>query len=342
MRLMRIGSFDTADRVLVVAEIGNNHEGNADLAAQLVREAAASGARAVKFQVVRARHLVSARDEARFARLSSFELPYETFAALAELARSLGLLFIATPLDLASARFLADRVDAFKIASGDNDFYPLLECVAASGRPLIVSSRLSDLEQITRSTRAVEATWDRVGVPKAARQLAVLHCVSSYPAPPEDVHLSALAILERELHCTIGYSDHTLGTEACIAAVAAGAQIVEKHFTIDKQYSAFRDHQLSADPEELRELVAAIARVTTLLGRPHKAIQPSEAAQVQAIRRSIVAAADLPAGHQLVFDDLTWIRPATGLRPGDEPRLIGRTLRRAVAFGEPILLADVT
>jgi sialic acid synthase SpsE len=338
---MHIGSFDTSNRVLVVAEIGNNHEGHADVAEELVRQAAACGAGAVKFQVFRARHFVSRRDEARFARLSSFELPYETFASLATLARSLGLLFIATPLDLPSSRFLADHVDAMKIASGDNDFFPLLDEAARSAKPIIVSSGLSDLAQIARSTHYIVERWQRFGVPEAARQLAVLHCVSSYPTPPEDVHLSALGTLARALNCTIGYSDHTLGIDACLAAVAAGARIIEKHFTVDKHYSDFRDHQLSADPQDLRALVAGIARVAQLLGRPEKALQPSEAAHAQAIRRSIVAAADLPAGHRIESDDLMWIRPADGLRPGDEPRLIGHALKHPIALGEPIRLVDI-
>lgn len=338
---MNIGNIDTRERVLVVAEIGNNHEGNAAIAERLVREAAACGADAVKFQVFKTPYFVSARDQARFARLSSFELPFETFAELGRLARSLGLLFVATPLDLESARFLIERVDALKIASADNDFYPLLELAAASGRPLIVSSGLTDLEQIAYTKRTIEDAWERAAVSQPARQLAILHCVTSYPAPPEEVHLASIELLSRELGCTVGYSDHTLGNEACVAAVAAGARIIEKHFTLDKGYSDFRDHQLSADPSDLRDLVAAVRRTAILRGRTGKSMQPSEAALADAIRRSIVAAADLPTGHRLTPSDLTWIRPRTGLRPGDEPRLLGRTLKRAIAFGEPIMALDV-
>lgn len=338
---MRIGRFDTGERVLVVAEIGNNHEGDRAAAERLVREAAAAGADAVKFQVFRTEYFVSSRDEARFARLQSFELPFETFADLGELARSLGLLFIATPLDLESARFLMPRVDALKIASADNDFFPLLELAASSGCPLIVSAGLADLEQIARTKRAIEAGWDRAGVAAASRQLAILHCVTSYPAPESDVHLASIELLARDLECTIGYSDHTLGIDACVAAVAAGARIIEKHFTLDKAYSAFRDHQLSADPPELRQLVAAVRRAALLRGRPEKVLRPSEAAHAQAVRRSIAAAADLPSGHEVALSDLMWIRPGTGLRPGDEPMILGRKLNKAIAFGEPILAADV-
>lgn len=338
---MRLGPIDTRERVLLVAEIGNNHEGDVALAEKLVREAAACGADAVKFQVFRTRHFVSTGDAVRFARLLSFELPFDTIADLGRLAKSLGLLFIATPLDLRSARFLVDQVDAFKVASADNDFYPLLGLVAASGKPVIVSSGLSDLEQMARSKRVIEEAWERASIPATARQLAILHCVSSYPAPAEELHLASIDLLGRELGCTVGYSDHTLNIDACVAAVAAGARIIEKHFTIDKHYSDFRDHQLSADPSELKELVAAVRRMAVLRGRSEKSMQPSEAEHAQALRRSIVAAADLPSGHRLCASDLTWIRPGTGLRPGEESLLLNRRLTHDVQFGEPILPADM-
>src|SRR5207244_6909442 len=143
-------------------------------------------------------------------------------------------------------------------------------------------------------------------------QLAILHCVSSYPVPPDQANLAAIPFLASQLGCTVGYSDHTTGVEACLIAVALGAQIIEKHFTLDKHYSDFRDHQLSADPPEMKRLVDGIAHVTLLLGRPEKRIQPSEVATAQAARRSIAAAADLPAGHRLRLEDLLWIRPAAG------------------------------
>ena len=153
---MRIGPIDLVKRVLVVAEIGNNHEGNVEVARELVRRAAAAGADAVKFQTFRTKYFVSARDRARYDRLSSFQLSYDDFADLQRLARSLGLLFISTPLDLESAAFLAPLVDAVKIASGDNNFYPLLTAACRSDKPIIMSTGLSDLDQIRKSQRFIE------------------------------------------------------------------------------------------------------------------------------------------------------------------------------------------
>jgi sialic acid synthase SpsE len=335
---MQIGSCQTNERVAVVAEIGNNHEGSFDVACQLVEAAAQAGADAVKFQTFRTRYFSSASDQARFARLRRFELSYEQFGELARLARARDLGFFSTPLDLESARFLAAHVDVFKIASGDNNFLPLIAEVCQSGKPLILSSGLADLARLAKTRDFIRARWSAQGIDP---ELAILQCVSSYPVPPEEANLLAIPLIAAELRVTAGYSDHTVGVEACLGAVALGARIIEKHFTLSKQFSEFRDHQLSADPNELRRLVAGVRGVERLLGRREKIIQPSEQVNAVAARRSIVAARDLPAGHQISAGDLTWIRPATGLPPGKEGVLVGHRLLRAVCFGEPLLPADV-
>jgi sialic acid synthase SpsE len=333
-----IRDFDVRQKVLVVAEIGNNHEGDFKVAQELVRRAAESGAHAVKFQTFQTRYFVGRQDPARYARMESFELTYAHFAELAALAKSLGLLFISTPLDLESARFLEGLVDSYKVASGDNDFVALMECIAATGKPVIISTGMSDMGQVTAAKQCVETVWRSRGI---QQELAILHCVSSYPAPPEAINLAVLPRLASELGCTIGYSDHTDGIEACVLAVALGARIIEKHFTLDKHYSDFRDHQLSADPAEMKRLVADIARAETLLGRPEKRIQPCEEAVAKVARRSIAAITDLPAGHVLTRDDLMWIRPAGGVKPGQEATLLGRRLRRAVQAADQLLPGDV-
>jgi N,N'-diacetyllegionaminate synthase len=336
---MQIGKCQTDERVVVVAEIGNNHEGKIDVARRLVEAAAEAGVDAVKFQTFRTRYFTSSRDEGRFRRLSSFELSHEDFRDLEKLARSFGLGFLSTPLDLVSAQFLADLVDVFKIASGDNDFFPLIAEVARLGKPLIVSTGLADLAHL----RKVKAFVDEQGTNTGkAPDLAFLHCVCAYPAPPEHANLAAIPLMARELACVIGYSDHTIGVEACLAAVALGARIIEKHFTLDKHFSDFRDHQLSADPAEMQRIVAGVRRTEVLIGKPEKKIQPSEVANQQVARRSIVAASNLQSGHRIQSEDLLWIRPGGGLPPGAEHRLLGKTLRRAVSFGEMLAEADVS
>jgi N,N'-diacetyllegionaminate synthase len=324
--------------VFIVAEIGNNHEGNFEVAQKLVRAAAESGVDAVKFQTFRTEHFVSHKETARFARLKSFELTQEQFTRLAELARSLGLLFMSTPLDMGSADFLAGLVDAFKIASGDNNFLPLIARAVESGKPVIISTGASDLEQVKSTVAFARGRAQAVG---STGGLAILHCVTSYPAPPSEVNLLAIPLLARELGCEVGYSDHTQGIDASWLSVAVGARIVEKHFTLDHHYSDFRDHQLSADPAEMRILVQKIREASVLLGVAEKQVQPSERPTVPVVRRSIVAARALRAGDRLGMADIGWVRPAGGLPPGEEHLIVGRTLRRDIAAGDNLAVADV-
>jgi sialic acid synthase SpsE len=335
---MKIGSFDTDRNVLVVAEIGNNHEGDFKLAGEMIRRAAQCGVGAVKFQTVRAGQLVRRSEADRFERLTRFEFSEEQFSSLSALAHELGLLFLSTPLSLQAAAFLEKMVDAYKIASGDNDFFPLLEQVARTGKPVIVSTGVSDVSQIDATVRFLRGQWESQDI---SGELALLHCVSSYPTPPEQANLRSIPFLHEREGCTVGYSDHTLGTDAAVLAVAAGARIIEKHFTLDKNQSDFRDHQLSADPPEMAELVQRIREAESLLGAWDKSIQPCEAASQTAIRRSIVAARDLKAETAIAAADLKWIRPGDGLRPGNEGKLIGRSLMRDVREDDAISPSNV-
>jgi N,N'-diacetyllegionaminate synthase len=335
---MRISGFDLNERVLVIAEIGNNHEGDVEAAKEMVRAAARAGADAVKFQTFVAERFVRASDDqARFDRLKKFELSPAAFAELAALARSEGLLFISTPLDLASVSILEPLVDAFKIASSDNTFFPLLTHVARTGKPMLVSTGLADIKLVREAVRFVQNEWSDAGV---TGDLAVLHCVTSYPVEPAQANLRSIEALE-QVGVVVGYSDHTVGLDAAPVAVALGARIVEKHFTLDHDYSDFRDHKLSADPEELAELVRRVRQASALLGTQGKAVQAAEEPFVVTLRRSIVAAAPLEAGHRLEEADLMWTRPGGGLAPGEEHRVVGRRLVRDVAFGEPIAASDV-
>jgi N,N'-diacetyllegionaminate synthase len=331
---MNIANHDLAEKILIVAEIGNNHEGNFEVACRMLEAAADAGVDAVKFQTFQTRLFTSNADPARFERLSKFELTQPQFAKLAELAQSRGIIFFSTPLDLESAKFLASIVPVWKVASGDNNFWPLIEYVSSSGKPVIISTGMADLAQIQRTVEFANAKG-------AAGRLALLHCIAAYPVPAAEVNLRAIPALAAATGCPVGWSDHTLTTDACLAAAAIGARILEKHFTLDKNFSAFRDHQLSADPAEMRQIVDGVRRIETLLGAPAKAVQPSEQATITPARRSIAAARDLPRGHRLASTDLMWVRPATGLPPGEERRVVQRTLARDVKTGEAITERDV-
>ena len=331
---MKIGSIDLTDEVCIVAEIGNNHEGDVQRAHQLIEAAAASGVNAVKFQTFQTKHYVSAQDARRFERLSAFELTPNQFQQLAEYAHSVNLLFISTPFDLGSVDVLLPLVDAYKISSGDNNFYPLIERVSRTKKPLMVSTGLADDAQISETLECIRE-W------RALNQVALLHCVTAYPVDPASANLAAIAALAINEEITVGYSDHTLGCEAAVLSVAAGARIIEKHFTLDKNYSDFHDHHISADAQDMAELVTRVRHAEQLLGAGTNTVQPIEEKIRASVRRSIVAGRDLRQGHVLKFSDLTWIRREGELVPGQENIVVGKRLKRNIDFGEPLTARDV-
>lgn len=334
---MKIGHHDLDERVLVTAEIGSNHEGSVDLAEELIGLAAAAGADAVKLQTIEPRRLVSYDQTARLEQLERYRLPDEAWPRLRGVADRAGVLFLSTPFSLDAVRLLDPLVPAFKVASGDNDFLALLRAVARTGKPLIVSTGLTDRKGAAAVKAVVEQEWAALGVDPG---LVLLHCVVSYPTAAGDANLLALRDLAT-LGVTIGYSDHTIGVDAAVLSVALGARLIEKHFTIDKAYSGFRDHQLSADPTELAHLVERVRAAEELLGVAAKRVLPVEETVRDAVRRGIASAADLPAGHLVGHEDLMWVRPAGRLRPGQEGELVGRRLRRPVAAGEHLGANDV-
>lgn len=335
---MKIGDFELNDNIMVVAEIGNNHEGSYTLAEEMIGLVAEAGSDAVKFQTFRAELYVSRiANEDRFRKLKSFELSFDKFERLSKVATDAGLIFLSTPFDLESAEALKDIVPAFKISSGDNDFYPLIEKIAGFCKPVILSSGLADLAQLQKTKNLIERTWRDCGREPG---LAVLHCVSSYPVAPAEANLNAIGYLKNELGCTVGYSDHTIGIEAAVLSAAAGARIIEKHFTIDKNYSDFRDHQLSADPEEFGLMVQKIRQAEEYMGKGEKIVQESEKANAPLMRRSIAAKNDLAAGTIISADDITWVRPSGGLRPGDESLILGKQLCKSLESGQKITIDD--
>lgn len=329
-------SFDPSKKAFIVAEIGNNHEGNFDLAMEMVEAAAKTGVDAVKFQTFIPESFVSNNDGARLEKLNKFKLTYDQFRNLEKRSRELDLIFFSTPLDIESAFFLNDIQPIFKISSGDNDFYPLIKTIASFNKPTIISSGIADLDFI----KNLVIYWNSVG--GHDKNLAIMHCVSSYPAPQDQANLSAISTLKSVFpNLVIGYSDHTLGIRAAVFAVAAGARIIEKHFTLNKNQSDFRDHQLSADPAEMESLVLQIKEISELMGDGMKVLQPCEREMVSAMRRSIAAARDLAAGDVITPEDITWLRPGTGLSVGAETQVIGKRTLNSLSRGNLIQLKNL-
>lgn len=329
---MHIGPLDLATRTLVIAEIGSNHNGDFAQARALLAAAAAAGADAVKFQVYRGERLVHgdlpamahvrATHPTQRARFQSLEFSDAQWHELASLAGEVGTIFLASVFDEDSADRIAPLVPAFKIASGDLTNVPLLRHVARFGKPVILSTGMATVEEIDTAIEALRPA-----------PTILLHCVSRYPTPIEEANLRAIPFLASRFGVPVGYSDHTIGTTACIAAVALGASAIEKHFTFDKTIP-FGDHKLSADRDELASLVRAIREVEQGLGRSSKEPGDRERAMRSVMRRSLYFRRALPAGTRIGADDLIALRPASGLDPGAAAGLTGRTLARDVAAEE--------
>jgi len=329
---MRIHNFNTKEKVLIIAEVGNNHEGDYKLAEKLIVLAAESGANAVKFQTIIPEKLVSIKQTERINQLKSFQFSYEQFNSLADFAKKEGIIFLSTPFDIESAIFLDSIVPAFKIASGDNNFFPLIESISKTGKPIIMSTGLMNIEEIKNSVNFIKKIWDNNNI---IQKVALLHCVSLYPTKPEFANLLGIKAIE-PIADIVGYSDHTLGIDAAVLSVALGARIIEKHFTIDNNYSNFRDHKLSADPANFKMMVNKIRIAEKMLGDGEKIICEDEINIKNDLRRSIVARYDLEKGHKIKYADLNWVRPYKGFSPGEESNIIGRTTNTKIYVGSRI------
>jgi N-acetylneuraminate synthase/N,N'-diacetyllegionaminate synthase len=335
-----------AARCFVIAEAGVNHNGDVALAERLIDAAADAGADAVKFQTFTPSQLASpSAQTAEYQRAQSGDrqlqmleqlvLPIAAYPALKARAASRGLVFLSTPFDQASADLLFDLgVPAFKVSSADLTHPLLLRHLARMGRPIILSSGMATLAEVQAAIAEI------VEVAPPAIGLAVLHCVSNYPAEIADSNLRAIPAMAAALDRPIGFSDHTNGERAAVAAVALGAAIVEKHLTLDRSLPG-PDHQASLDPAQFRSFVTAIRDASAALGSGKKAPAERERAIAQVARRSLFWQRPLEAGAVIAETDLTALRPGTGVAADRWRDFVGRVLRRPVRAGQAVATDDV-
>jgi N-acetylneuraminate synthase/N,N'-diacetyllegionaminate synthase len=333
---MLIGDHDTDRSVYIIAEIGANHEGDFARAVDLLHAAADCGANAAKFQTYRAEKIVAISQKDRMAHFRRLQLEDAQYIALAREAARIGITFLSTPFDLDSARMLDPHVPAFKIASGDLTYTQLLQYCASTGKPVILSTGMATLDEIAEAIMTVEDRMDTA----ILERLALLHCVTAYPTPADQANLRSIPMLAKTFGLTVGYSDHTLGIRACLAAVGLGARIIEKHFTFDKSRTTFRDHALSADPVDMKNLVDGVREIEQQLGELDKRPAECEMKNRVSMRRSLAARRDLPAGSIIRPEDLIALRPAEGIPPREKHSLVGRYTSRLLQAGQTIT-ADV-
>ena len=331
------------NRVYIIAEAGVNHNGQFTLAKRMIDEAAKAGADAVKFQTFKAEHLVSRQapkaqyqidttgeKETQLMMLKRLELTRDEFMKLAEYAKEINIDFLSTPFDLESIDFLQSfTMPYWKIPSGEITNRPYLAKIAATNKPVILSTGMSTMEEIEEALNIFNE-YD-------CSMITLLHCNTQYPTPFEDVNLKAMKAIRNRFGVRVGYSDHTLGIEIPIAAVAMGAAVIEKHFTLDREMEG-PDHKASLQPEELKAMVKAIRNVETALGSEEKRPSPSEVKNRIIARKSIVAKRDIRKGEIFTEDNITTKRPADGITPMRWHEVLGKAAKKVFLEDEKIEL----
>ncbi|MCB0420791.1 MAG: N-acetylneuraminate synthase [Bdellovibrionales bacterium] len=333
------------NRVLVIAEACVNHNGDLDIAKKMIDAAAAAGADIVKFQTFKTEKLVSktakkaeyqqqnsAVEETQYEMLKKLEISEAAHIELIRYCKERGIEFLSTAFDLDSLKFLKELgLRLFKVPSGELTNYPLLKSVGAFNLELIVSTGMANLGEVEQAVNTlVEAGTDR-------NHITILHCNTEYPTPLKDVNLSAMMSIKDGLKLRIGYSDHTLGITVPIAAVALGATVIEKHFTLDRELEG-PDHRASLLPGELRDMVTAIREVELCMGDGIKRPSESEKKNIAIARKSIAAGKNISEGEVFSEGNLTTLRPGDGLSPMLWEEVIGREARRNFSEGELIEL----
>jgi N,N'-diacetyllegionaminate synthase len=320
---------------LIIAEAGVNHNGDLALAKQLIDVAAAAGADWVKFQTFSADRLVTigakkaayqaentAADESQFAMLRRLELTRDMHEILIDHCKLRGIRFFSTAFDMQSVDLLVELgLEAFKIPSGEITNLPYLRYIGRYGKPVILSSGMSTLGEIEAALEALE----RAGTSRS--RITVLHCNTEYPTLMADVNLRAMRAIHDAFGVAVGYSDHTLGIEVPIAAVALGATVIEKHFTMDRRLPG-PDHKASLEPEDLKAMVRSIRNIEAALGDGIKRVSPSELKNRPIGRKSIVAARSIASGEVFSAENLTTKRPGTGISPMRWDELLGKRALR--------------
>lgn len=333
-------------RTYIIAEVGPNHNGNLDLALEMIRRIAPIGVDAIKFQLAVPENVYS-KDSFKAAYQKENEssktpiemsrkiqLPAQAHLALYEECQRQGVDYLCSAFDLDSLRFLDKHIDMryYKIPSGEIFSVDTIEEMQQNDRPVILSTGMATFEEIQTSIDLLKKG--------GKREIIILHCISKYPAPNEDVNLRTMLQLRETFNCEVGFSDHTIGNDAAIAAVALGAVMIEKHITLDKSMEG-PDHKASVTVEEFAALVQSIRNVEEMLGSENKLISPGEADIRKVVRKSIVARRDIAEGEVIRAEDLAFKRPGTGYLPIQKDLIIGKKVVKGITADRVILPENI-
>lgn len=332
--------------VFIIAEAGVNHNGDLEIAKKLIDMAVEAGVDAVKFQTFQADTLVTktavqaayqrqniGKQESQYAMLKRLELPREFYPILKDYCQKKGVFFLSTPFAEKDIDFLAELdVPALKIPSGEINNIPFLRRVAEKGKPMIVSTGMSSMAEVRQAAKVIKKEGNN--------DLIFLHCTSNYPASPESLNMRAILTLQQELGTLIGYSDHSQGFTADIIAVALGACLIEKHFTLDRNMEG-PDHRASVEPLELKAMVKAIRETEIMLGNYEKKCTAGEDEVSRVARKSIVAKNYIPKGKVIEIEDLIVKRPGTGIPPTELESVVGKKTALDIAPDDLIKASDL-
>lgn len=319
-------------KTLIIAEAGVNHNGDFELAKQLVDKAVEGGADIVKFQTCKAENVISRyADKAEYQKVTTGEadsqlemvrklmLTYEEYGKLKEYCDEKGIEFLSTAFDLPSVDYLHSiGMRRWKIPSGEITNLPLLIKIAKLGEPIIMSTGMSELSEVEDAIKVLKEN--------GAGEITILHCTTEYPAPYEDVNLKAIDTMKETFGLPVGYSDHTKGLEIPVAAVARGACVIEKHFTLDRNMEG-PDHKASIEPDELKQMVDMIRHVEVAIGDGIKKVSPSELKNQDIARKSIIAKTAIKTGDVFTEENITTKRPGSGINPMKWFDLLGKTAK---------------
>ena len=336
-------------KVLIIAEAGVNHNGDINKAIELIEKAADAGADIVKFQTFITELNISKQaskadyqinntgeSESQFEMVKKLELSFEDFVILKQKCEQYKIQFLSTGFDFPSVDFLDSLNPPFyKIPSGEITNKPYLQHIAKKGKDIILSSGMANIAEIKEALKVIQEEGVNLD------RITVLHCNTEYPTPMKDVNLLAMQNIAKELGVKVGYSDHTMGIEVPIAAVALGAQVIEKHFTLDRNLPG-PDHVASLEPDELKAMVKAIRNIEQAIsGSGVKEASESEKPNIKIARKSIHINQDLKVGHRLSSEDLIMKRPGDGLSPMDIEKVIGKELKRDLAEESKLMWEDL-
>ena len=333
--------------VLIIAEAGVNHNGSIETAKKMIEKAVDAGVDIIKFQTFKSEKLVSksaqqaeyqkknigsSSDNSQLNMLKKLELSHSDHKELIEYCNQKGIKFFSTAFDLESIDYLHSlNLGLWKIPSGEITNYPYLKKIAQFGEPVIISTGMCEMQDIEAALKVLTDN----GLNKD--KISILHCNTEYPTPFKDVNLLAMNELKERFGVRVGYSDHTKGIAVPIAAVALGAEIIEKHFTLDRNMEG-PDHKASLEPDELKAMVSAIRNIESALGDGHKTVSESERKNIAVARKSIVAAKDIKAGEIFTENNLAVKRPGNGISPMDWENVIGKTAKKDFTEDELIEL----